>query len=278
MKPQRRGDNKTRGGVRARSLTVGVLLLAGLARAGAPGGAANAAPGAMPPAPEMDSNGLPVAWEMKYFGKTGLDPASSPSGNGFTLLEAYRHGLDPANYYSQLDESGHPTIIVPKITIVSGDQQIGGPGENVDQPLVIQVADSMGRRALPHAPVIFTVGAAGGSVATQPDKRGPSAAITADDDGQAKVYFQCPKKNGVSCTIRAGASGVSATFTEKTSSGDGSFDQPSDWTETCPRLGELDLTWVNHASLAKYILVEESTDRGQTWHRNRDPGSNRNEL
>jgi hypothetical protein len=45
----------------------------------------------------LDTNGLPVAWELTWFGQTGLNPAADPTGKGMTLLQDYLAGTDPNN-------------------------------------------------------------------------------------------------------------------------------------------------------------------------------------
>jgi hypothetical protein len=44
---------------------------------------------------DSDGNGLPDAWEIKYFGQTGLDPNSDLDGDGNTLLYDFQNGIDP---------------------------------------------------------------------------------------------------------------------------------------------------------------------------------------
>ena len=44
----------------------------------------------------LAANGIPDAWEMQYFGHTGVDPyALAPGGSGLTNLQTYRLGLNP---------------------------------------------------------------------------------------------------------------------------------------------------------------------------------------
>jgi hypothetical protein len=45
----------------------------------------------------LDSNGLPIAWELTYFGLTGLDPNADPTGKGMTLEQDYLAGTNPNN-------------------------------------------------------------------------------------------------------------------------------------------------------------------------------------
>ena len=48
----------------------------------------------------LDSNGLPIAWELTYFGMTGLDPNADPTGKGVTLEQDYLAGTNPNNFNS----------------------------------------------------------------------------------------------------------------------------------------------------------------------------------
>ncbi len=45
----------------------------------------------------LDTNGLPIAWEMTYFGKTGIDPKADPDGDGVSNYEEYLAGTNPTN-------------------------------------------------------------------------------------------------------------------------------------------------------------------------------------
>jgi hypothetical protein len=44
---------------------------------------------------QIDVNGLPIDWELYYFGRTGLDANSDPDGDGLSLMYEYLAGLDP---------------------------------------------------------------------------------------------------------------------------------------------------------------------------------------
>ena len=44
---------------------------------------------------DQDGNGLGDWWEIKYFGRTGLDPNSDPDGDGGSLLSDYQSQSDP---------------------------------------------------------------------------------------------------------------------------------------------------------------------------------------
>ena len=46
-----------------------------------------------------DTNGLPVNWELAYFGTTGLNAQSAPNGNGQTLASYASKNANPIDYY-----------------------------------------------------------------------------------------------------------------------------------------------------------------------------------
>ena len=52
--------------------------------------------------PQMDTNGLPINWELYYFGQTGVDPNADPDGDGLTNLQEYQLGTDPLNSSANL--------------------------------------------------------------------------------------------------------------------------------------------------------------------------------
>jgi hypothetical protein len=43
----------------------------------------------------MDTNGLAIAWEMNYFGHTGVDPNADPDHDGMSNLQEYKAGTNP---------------------------------------------------------------------------------------------------------------------------------------------------------------------------------------
>jgi hypothetical protein len=44
---------------------------------------------------DASGSGLPIAWEMEYFGTTNINPNADPTGKGFTVLQDYVAGTDP---------------------------------------------------------------------------------------------------------------------------------------------------------------------------------------
>lgn len=50
----------------------------------------------------LDSNGLPIAWELQNFGHTGVDPNADPDHDGLSNAQEYQAGTDPNNANSVL--------------------------------------------------------------------------------------------------------------------------------------------------------------------------------
>ena len=48
-----------------------------------------------------DGSGLPIWWQLQYFGTTGIDPnALDSTGDGWTIYQKYKMGLDPNVFYT----------------------------------------------------------------------------------------------------------------------------------------------------------------------------------
>ena len=56
----------------------------------------------------LDSNGLPIAWELQNFGHTGVDPNADPDGDGMSNMREYLAGTNPndANDYLRITAIG----------------------------------------------------------------------------------------------------------------------------------------------------------------------------
>jgi hypothetical protein len=65
----------------------------------------------MPSNYDSAGSGLPDAWQMKYFGHTGVSPSADADGDGYTNLQEYLAGSDPTNANStplDIDANGLP--------------------------------------------------------------------------------------------------------------------------------------------------------------------------
>ena len=44
---------------------------------------------------QLDANGLPIAWELQYFGTTNINPNADPDGDGMSNAQEYQAGTNP---------------------------------------------------------------------------------------------------------------------------------------------------------------------------------------
>ena len=60
---------------------------------------------------DPDGSGLPMAWELAYFGVTGVDPNADPDGDGVSNFLEHLDGTDPTNPNSVRPRLNIPTSI-----------------------------------------------------------------------------------------------------------------------------------------------------------------------
>ncbi|MGB7745826.1 MAG: Ig-like domain-containing protein [Verrucomicrobiia bacterium] len=160
---------------------------------------------------DSDGNGLPDYWQLQYFGHLGMDPNSSPDGNGQTLLYDYQNGIDPTDYYNG---------VLPNLTIADGDRQVGDYDSFLPSPLMVQVTDTNGV-ALSNAPVVFTVTSGTMLIAASTNfAQGLTVSLRTGPDGQASVWaYFLPSgphfpDGTIAATAQSGNGSVTVTFHE----------------------------------------------------------------
>ena len=47
-----------------------------------------------------DGSGLPIWWQLQYFGYVGVDPYGNPAGDGWNNLQKFQNGMNPTNFYT----------------------------------------------------------------------------------------------------------------------------------------------------------------------------------
>ena len=52
---------------------------------------------AVEPSTDADHDGMPDAWELRYFGSTDARPLDDPDGDGLNNLEEFHAGTDPTD-------------------------------------------------------------------------------------------------------------------------------------------------------------------------------------
>jgi len=175
---------------------------------------------------DTDGGGLPDYWQMEYFGQIGLDPNSSPDGNGQSLLYDYENGINPTNYYNSS---------VPVLQITGGNDQAGVYNSFLPVPATVYVTDAYGN-ILTNAPIEFTVtngiALVEGSTSDVPTN---SVVLRTGTDGlvSAWIYFPASNENPPDSTILAtaisGNNSVSVSFNEFVPMGYWTFDNTNTW-------------------------------------------------
>ncbi|HWY30805.1 MAG TPA: Ig-like domain-containing protein, partial [Candidatus Acidoferrum sp.] len=175
---------------------------------------------------DTDGSGLPDYWQMEYFGQIGLNPDSSPDGNGQSLLYDYENGINPTNYY---DGS------VPVLQITGGNDQAGTYNSFLPVPATVYVTDAYGN-ILTNAPIEFTVtngiALVAGSTSDVPTN---AVVLRTGADGlvSAWIYFPASNANPPDSTILAtaisGNNSVSVSFNEFVPMGYWKFDSTNTW-------------------------------------------------
>lgn len=108
---------------------------------------------------------------------------SDPDGDNISNLDEFLNGTDPTDYYN-----GQPTVL----TLVSGADQTGLPGNFLPQPIIVSVAKADGTHWT-NAPVNFSADKGLGGFATVADgSQAPVSTLTVrtDSNGVAQVFFQ----------------------------------------------------------------------------------------
>ncbi|MBX7157437.1 MAG: hypothetical protein K1X66_03520 [Verrucomicrobiae bacterium] len=173
---------------------------------------------------DMDQDGLPDVWELKYFGnsvdQSGWDDAD---GDGKSNQEEQQQGTDPNDYYEGFS---------PTLTITQGNNQKSSPNQFLPQALTVKVTKE--GQSMINAPITFTVLSGGGKLSLNNDGNTPLLeAIETKSDGQglARIYYKQALNYNTASTIQAQANqsamefqATTSTYEESDSDNDGMLD------------------------------------------------------
>jgi len=218
---------------------------------------------AIDPLYDGDHNGLPDAWERRYFGGIGVDPNGDADGDGISNLQEYLDATDPSDFFNGA---------LTNLSISGGGDQRGNPGTLLSIPFSIRVSGRYSY-AIGNAPVTMTIER--GSARLLPNQMGtslPSTELTVranayDNDGYpiAQAYILLPSNPDMS-VIRASAQGGGRSVSVVTTAVaiDSSLVAPSNLLVTATSPSSARLTWVapNNTTVT---TVQASLDGGRTW-------------
>ena len=131
---------------------------------------------------DPDGSGLPTAWELAYFGATGVNPNADPDGDGVSNYQEFLDGTDPTN----------PKSVMPRLYIA--DDVPGGTVSVVPLKPKYQLGDTVQITALPNPGWSFggwtgtNAAPVGGSIG------GPEASLTEVMNSTVALtpQFLCP--------------------------------------------------------------------------------------
>ena len=86
---------------------------------------------------DLNDSGLPVAWELAYFGVTGVDPNADPDGDGVSNFLEYLDGTDPTNPNSVRPRLNIPTYLpggTVSVVPLKSEYQLGDIVQVTAQP------------------------------------------------------------------------------------------------------------------------------------------------
>jgi hypothetical protein len=177
---------------------------------------------------DRDVDGMPDVWEINH----GLNPLSGndnwedSDNDGWMNLEEYWYGTHPNNTDTDGDgiadtSDSHPTDyyngVLPRLAIVSGNNQSGQTSTFLSAPLIVQLQDE-DEQPLVNAPVTLAVTLGDAHLAHSTNASVVSSLLTAgsDTNGHISVFLLLPSDpgtNSVKVTARSGGNSTNVTFT-----------------------------------------------------------------
>jgi len=155
---------------------------------------------------DTDSDSLPDWWEIKKLGNLAYDGGDDSDLDGLTNIQEFQQQSDPSNYYSQ----GANTVL-PILSVVSGDNQTGGTGEFLAEPLVVKIVN-LANDPLENAPVVLSV-TSGGAWLAQAGAGAPALSKTltliSDENGLVQAYVYAPAGQPGAQVVTATAASLS---------------------------------------------------------------------
>jgi len=136
---------------------------------------------------DSDENDLPDWWELKYFGDLGNVSGADSDGDGLTNAQELTQGSEPDDYYSQGN-----TTITPVISMIGGNNQMGLPGEYLNEAFSVEVRNGSGGPLLANAPISFSVLSGGGELSGAHGAPANVGVLTlrTDGGGIARAYYR----------------------------------------------------------------------------------------
>lgn len=212
---------------------------------------------------DSDGNGLNDTWETTYLQYVGANPNGDDDLDGFTNLQEYNNGTNPADYYNGK---------IPQITLVSGDGQTTPPNRFTTQPLKVLVKNEAGQ-ALRNAPVCFLVTDGYSNVSTSRYYNSPlfkEIKLRTNYNGEVQVYSKSHADEQFPNSVKVFPVRYAGTFVMFTSTTSYNL-PPAAPTNVTVISGPVvngqitnTITWQDNSSDENYFVIERSFD-GIEW-------------
>ena len=137
--------------------------------------------------PDTDGNGLPDAWELRYFGGLGAATSADADNDGLTNAQEWELGSNPI----VATLSGQR----PVLSLLGGDNQTGATGSVLPQPLAVKITDATTGEPLAGMLVTFQLASGQGFLGSDPTWQ-PTVGLVSDADGLVQTQFKFSSLGG----------------------------------------------------------------------------------
>ncbi|WP_448581171.1 LamG-like jellyroll fold domain-containing protein, partial [Thermaurantiacus sp.] len=156
-------------------------------------------------------------WEEYILRQNPHGELADIDNDGFSNIDEWDAGSDPANWYSRPNSAGGVITLQPHLSIVSGNNQRGLPDQVLSMPVVAEVRNgSLSGPVISGAPIMFWVVTSDGLLSLSGTTPFVNLQTTqTGTDGRVSMYVKLPSTFSTPCPVkvRTGTTEASASLT-----------------------------------------------------------------